>query len=240
MGVRLEVEGLWASYGSGPVLREVGLAVDAGEVVALLGPNGAGRTSALRVVSGLLRPSAGRVRLEGTDLSRLPAHERVAGGLAHVPEGRRIFGRLSVRDNLTMGAYAVRGGRRGLPARELDEVLSRLPLLADRLEQRAGTLSGGEQQQLALARALMSRPSVLLLDEPTTGLAPQAVQAVLELVGELARDGLAVLLVEQDVGLALTHAERGYVLAAGRVVAQGTAAELHAAPALQQAYLGGS
>lgn len=229
----LDVVDVTAAHGAVPALHGVSLGADAGEVVALLGVNGSGRTTLLRVLSGLLRPTSGQVLLDGRPLHRLPAHEVVGAGLAHVPEGRRIFARLSVEDNLRMGAYSTRWDG------PLDEVLARLPGLAERRRQPAGTLSGGEQQLLALGRALMSRPRVLVLDEPTTGLAPQAVEAVLDLVRGLAAEGTAVLLVEQDLGLALETASRGVVLETGRVVAQGTSTELAADPAVAAAYLGG-
>ena len=235
-GVRLQVRDVSASHGAVPALHGVSLDVDAGEVVALLGANGSGRTTLLRTVCGLLRPTAGEVLLDGQPLHRRPPHEVVGAGLALVPEGRRVFARLSVEENLRMGAYATASG--GDLDRALDAVLARLPVLGERRRQGAGTLSGGEQQLLALGRALVSGPRVLLLDEPTTGLAPQAVTAVLDLVGELAAEGTAVLLVEQDLGLALERAARGYVLETGRVVAQGTADELRADPAVEAAYLG--
>ena len=233
--MRLAVAGLRVRYGQQEVVRGVDLDVGPGEVVALLGANGAGKTTTLRAVSGLLRPSAGEIRLGETRLDRLPAHEVVAAGVAHVPEGRRVFARLSVEDNLEMGAYTDRRGARTAK----DRVLALLPALAERRSQAAGTLSGGEQQLLALGRALMSSPRVLLLDEPSTGLAPQAIEAVLDVVRDLARDGTAVLLVEQDVEVALGLAGRGYVLETGQVVAAGPAAQLRSDPALGEAYLGG-
>ena len=232
----LQVRGLTAGYGGAPALHGVDLMVSRGQVVSLLGANGAGRTTLLRAVSGLLRPSAGEVLLAGRPLHRLTAPKVVGAGVAHVPEGRRVFARLSVQDNLLMGAYAT-------PAAEvrqrLDDVLALLPVLAERSQQAAGTLSGGEQQLLALGRALMSRPQVLLLDEPTTGLAPQAVEQVLALVADLAGAGTAVLLVEQDLGLALTASSYGYVLETGRVVAHGPSAQLATDPSVVGAYLGG-
>lgn len=234
-GPLLQVRGLVAGHGGAPALHGVDLAVEAGHVVALLGTNGAGRTTLLRAVSGLLRPMAGEILLSGRALHRLSAAEVVRAGVAHVPEGRRVFGRLSVHDNLLMGAYAT-------PAATvpdvLAEVLALLPVLAQRSRQAAGTLSGGEQQLLSLGRALMSRPRLLLLDEPTTGLAPQAVEQVLALVAGLAQAGTAVLLVEQDLGLALAAASHGVVLATGRVMAHGTAEQLAADPAVARAYLG--
>ncbi len=232
----LQVRGLTAGYGGAPALHAVDLKVDRGQVVALLGANGAGRTTLLRAVSGLLRPSAGEVLLAGRPLQRLSAAQVVGAGVAHVPEGRRVFARLSVQDNLLMGAYTTSAGA---VATRLSEVLALLPVLAERSRQAAGTLSGGEQQLLALGRALMSRPQVLLLDEPTTGLAPQAVEQVLALVAALAGAGTAVLLVEQDLGLALAAASHGYVLETGRVVAHGPSAQLAADPSVAGAYLGG-
>ncbi len=233
--MRLQVEGLRVRYGAQEAVSGVELEVASGEVVALLGANGAGKTTTLRAVSGLLRPSAGEVRLDDLRLDRLAAHEVVAAGVAHVPEGRRVFGRMSVQDNLEVGAYT----RSRELRTALDRVLALLPVLAARREQLAGTLSGGEQQLLALGRALMSAPRVLLLDEPSTGLAPQAVEAVLEVVAGLARDGVAVLLVEQDAEVALGLAARAYVLETGRVVAAGPASQLRDDPAVREAYLGG-
>jgi branched-chain amino acid transport system ATP-binding protein len=233
--MRLEVEGLHVAYGTHDAVSGIDLHVGPGELVALLGANGAGKSSTLRAVSGLVRPRAGQVRLDGRRIDRFPAHEVVRSGVSHVPEGRRVFASLSVQDNLEVGGYT---DRRQLP-RALEQVYELLPVLAQRRSQAAGTLSGGEQQLLALGRALMSSPQVLLLDEPSTGLAPQAVQAVLGVVAGLAAQGTAVLLVEQDVGIALDLAARGYVLETGRVVASGSAAALRDDPALQEAYLGG-
>lgn len=233
--MRLEVDRLRVRHGAQEAVSGVDLTVGSGEVVGLLGANGAGKTTTLRAISGLLRPSGGEVRLDGRRLDGLAPHEVVARGVAHVPEGRRVFARMSVQDNLEMGAYTDRRGA----AASLERVLQLLPLLADRRAQLAGTLSGGEQQLLALGRALMSSPGVLLLDEPSTGLAPQAVEAVLEVVIGLAAGGTAVLLVEQDAELALGLADRAYVLETGRVVASGPARALRDDPAVRQAYLGG-
>jgi branched-chain amino acid transport system ATP-binding protein len=232
--VLLQVEGLSVRYGAVPVLHEVGLEVAEGEAVALLGANGAGKTTTLRAVSGLVRPSAGSVRLDGRLLSGRPPHEAVAAGVGHVPEGRRVFARMTVAENLAMGAYA-----RGRPdPADLARVHALFPVLAERAGQDAGTLSGGEQQMLALGRALMGRPRLLLLDEPSLGLAPQVVETVLAAVGSLVADGTAVLLVEQDVGLALGLAGRAHVLATGRVVLSGRAADLRDDPRVAAAYLG--
>ena len=231
----LEVTGLEVRYGSSVAVSGLHLLVPEGTVVALLGANGAGKTTTLRTVSGLLRPAAGSVRVDGRRLDGRPPHEVVAAGVAHVPEGRRVFARMSVLDNLLVGAWT---DRRGADA-ALTRVLERLPVLAERRDQLAGTLSGGEQQLLALGRALMSSPRVLLLDEPSTGLAPQAVERVTSLVRELAADGTAVLLVEQDVEVALATASSAVVLETGRVVASGTSQELRSDPAVLAAYLGG-
>lgn len=233
--VLLEVDDLCVRYGSVEVLRGISLTVDAGEVVALLGANGAGKTTTLRAVSGLVRPTAGVVRLDGRLLAGQSPHHIVAAGVAHVLEGRRVFARMSVRENLAMGAY--RRGR--VQAAEVERVHALFPVLAERADQAAGTLSGGEQQMLAVGRALMGRPRVLLLDEPSLGLAPQVVQTVFEVVAGLSDDGTAVLLVEQDVGLALSVAGRAYVLATGRVVLSGDAADLRGDSRVETAYLGG-
>ena len=227
----LRVEGLSVSYSGVPALVEVDLAVDAGEVVALVGANGAGKTTLLRTVSGLLRPRRGRVLLDGQRLSGLPAARVVARGVAHVPQGRRVFARLTVRENLEVGAHLTRGSA-------LDRVHALFPVLAERAGQQAGTLSGGEQQQLAFGRALMAEPRVLLLDEPTTGLAPRVAAALLEAVQQVRADGTAVLLVEQAEP-ALRAADRGYVLETGRVVLQGPAAQLLADDGVRRAHLGG-
>ncbi len=232
---RLAVRALRAGYSGVEAVSGIDLEVGSGEVVALLGANGAGKTATLRAVSGLLRPTAGSVVLDGRRLDRLPAHEVVAAGVAHVPEGRRVFARMTVRENLELGAYTDRAGA----GTAMSRVLDLLPLLADRQDQPAGTLSGGEQQLLALGRALMSSPTVLLLDEPSTGLAPQAVAAVLEVVAGVAEAGTGVLLVEQDVEAALALASWAYVLETGRVATQGTPVQVRADPALSEAYLGG-
>jgi branched-chain amino acid transport system ATP-binding protein len=233
--VRLQVRDLRVRHGRTDAVSGIDLGVGSAEVVALLGANGAGKTSTLRALSGLLRPAGGEVHLDDRRLDRLPPHEIVAAGLAHVPEGRRVFSRMSVQDNLELGAYTARAGA----STSLQRVLELLPVLGERRAQLAGTLSGGEQQLLALGRALMSSPRVLLLDEPSTGLAPQAVEAVLAVLAELAAGGTSVLLVEQDVEVALGLASYAYVLETGRVVAQGPSDRLAADPAVAAAYLGG-
>ena len=232
--VLLEIDDLRVRYGVADVLSGISLTVGAGEVVALLGANGAGKTTSLRAVSGLVRPAAGAVRLDGMPLSGRAPHDVVAAGVGHVPEGRRVFARMTVRENLVMGAY----GRGGPRSEDLDRVCTLFPVLAERIDQPAGTLSGGEQQMLAIGRALMGRPRVLLLDEPSLGLAPQVVETVYAVLAGLHAEGTAVLLVEQDVELALSVAARAYVLAAGRVVLSGDAADLRDDPRMEAAYLG--
>jgi branched-chain amino acid transport system ATP-binding protein len=231
----LEVRELRAGYGPVEILRGVDLDVEKGEVVALLGANGAGKTTLNRTLSGLLRPRAGSIRFAGEPIGGLAAEAVLARGLVHVPEGRRIFTNLTVRENLLLGAY-----RRGRARRRanLERVLGLFPRLAERLGQPAGTLSGGEQQMLAIGRGLMAEPSLLVLDEPSLGLAPMIVRQVLELAADLARQGLAILLVEQNVVQALAVARRAYVLEQGRIVAAGPASALLADDRLHRAYLG--
>jgi branched-chain amino acid transport system ATP-binding protein len=231
----LAVRELAAGYGPVEVLRGVDLEVGEGEIVALLGPNGAGKTTLNRVVSGLLRPRAGEVRFDGAELSRLPPQAIVEAGLVHVPEGRRVFPDLSVHENLLLGAYRRGRSRR---AANLERVYGLFPRLAERRRQAAGTLSGGEQQMLAIGRALMAEPRLLILDEPSLGLAPLVVEQVLELLVELNRAGLAVLLVEQNVVQSLAVARRAYVLEQGRIVAAGPSDTLLADERLRRAYLG--
>lgn len=231
----LAVRELAAGYGPVEVLRGVDLEVGAGEIVALLGPNGAGKTTLNRVVSGLLPPRAGEVRFDGAAVSRLPPQTIVEAGLVHVPEGRRVFPDLSVHENLLLGGYRRARARR---AENLERVYGLFPRLAERRRQAAGTLSGGEQQMLAIGRALMAEPRLLILDEPSLGLAPLVVEQVLQLLVELNRAGLAVLLVEQNVVQSLAVAHRAYVLEQGRIVAAGPSATLLADERLRRAYLG--
>ena len=232
----LVVKGLTAGYGGVPALHGVSLEVRAGEIVALLGANGAGKSTLLRAVSGLLRPSRGSVEFQGSPIERRPAHEIVRKGMAHVPEGRRLFGRLSVRDNLLLGAY----GQRDEKSRDggLAEVHALFPVLAERGAQTASTLSGGEQQMLAIGRALMSRPSMLLLDEPSIGIAPKLVLRIFEALLEINRRGVTILVVEQNVRAALAHAHRAYVLQTGRMVAEGVPADLLQGDLVRKAFLG--
>ncbi|MCK9895674.1 ABC transporter ATP-binding protein [Frankia sp. AgB32] len=222
------------AYGAVIALRGISLEVGEGEIVTLLGANGAGKTTTLRTVSGLLRPRSGEILLDGRPLSEIPAHDLVARGVSHVPEGRRVFPSMSVRENLLMGAYRDRRHTR----EDLERVYGLFPRLQERIGQAGGTLSGGEQQMLAIGRALMSRPRLVLLDEPSMGLAPMVVQTIFEVIAEINRDGVAVLLVEQNAASALRIAGRGYVLENGRVVLADSAAGLLADDRVRQAYLG--
>jgi branched-chain amino acid transport system ATP-binding protein len=232
----LQVQGLCAGYGPIDVLHEVGLEVRAGEIVSLIGANGAGKSSTLRCISRILRARAGSLRFEGRDLGALPAHEVVACGLAHVPEGRRIFPRLTVRENLEMGAYR-RADRDGI-AKDLQHVHALFPILRDRERQQGGTLSGGEQQMLAIGRALMSRPRMLMMDEPSMGIAPILVARIFEAVKQLRAEGMTILLVEQNARAALRLSDRAYVMETGRITLAGTGGELLQDRRVQEAYLG--
>ena len=231
----LEIDDLHVFYGEIPALKGVALEVRPGEIVTLLGNNGAGKTTTLKSISGLLPPRRGRIALEGQPLSGVPPHEIVLRGIAHVPEGRRIFNRLTVRENLMMGAYL--RNDQGISA-DLDRVFALFPVLKERVGQVAGTLSGGEQQMLAIGRALMARPRLLLLDEPSMGLAPVLVERIFETVADINRQGTTILLVEQNAAMALTIAHRGYVLETGTIALGGTAAELAQNPDVRRAYLG--
>jgi branched-chain amino acid transport system ATP-binding protein len=230
----LRIEGLRVSYGPVVALRDVSLTVYPGEVVAVLGANGAGKTTLLRTISGLLRPSAGAIWFAGRELTRVPPHAIAAAGLAHVPEGRGILGRMTVLENLRMGAYTRRDGE---IARDLAELCERFPILHERRHQPAALLSGGQQQMLAIARAWMARPRLILLDEPSLGLAPRLVAEVFQLIAAI-RERAAVLLVEQNTRAALRLADRGYVLELGRVVLDGPARALLTDEGLVRAYLG--
>ncbi|MBI3431750.1 MAG: ABC transporter ATP-binding protein [Hydrogenophilales bacterium] len=236
MSVLLAVHQLSVAYGGIQAVRELSLEVAPGEMVCLIGANGAGKTTTLKALSGLLAPHGGSVHFDGQSITRLPAHEIARRGLALVPEGRGVFPRMSVAENLMMGAY-VRNDR-AVIARDLDQVYALLPRLTERRAQMAGLLSGGEQQMLALGRAMMARPRLLLLDEPSMGLAPLMVQAVFDIIRRIAADGVAVLLIEQNAHLALKTCARGYVLENGVVTLSGPASDLAANPAVRQAYLG--
>ncbi|MDR7421230.1 MAG: ABC transporter ATP-binding protein [Armatimonadota bacterium] len=232
----LELRDLQVAYGDQRVVWGVSLEVRDGEVVAVIGPNGAGKTTTLLATAGLLRPLAGQVTFLGARIDGLPPHTIVDRGLALVPEGRRLFGAMTVRENLLLGGYPARARRDR--AATLAEVMDLFPVLAARAHQRAGTLSGGEQQMLAIGRALMARPRLLLLDEPSLGLAPRLVRRVFELVREIAARGVTVVVVEQNAFQALEHADRAYVLSGGRVAASGPARELLARDEIRRTYVG--
>jgi len=232
----LEVTGLEVRYGGIHALRGVSFSVAEGEVVTLIGANGAGKTTTLRAISGLIRPSAGRVTFAGKDITGHPPHQIVAMGLAHAPEGRGIFANLTVDENLEIGGY-LRRDAAGL-ARDRAHALDLFPRLRERLTQNAGTLSGGEQQMLAIARALIARPKLLLLDEPSLGLAPTIVQLIFKIVRTIAADGTTILLVEQNAHMALKVASTGHVLEVGTLVHSGPAKQLAADDAIRKAYLG--
>ena len=231
----LELDDVAVAYGQRRALEGVSLSVAAGEIVTLLGANGAGKSTTLRAVSGLVRPARGRIRYEGRDITRSPADAIVAAGVSHVPEGREIFPEFTVRENLLVGGHTV--ARASLGER-LEAVFRVFPVLRDRQPQIAGTLSGGEQQMLAIGRALMTRPRLLLLDEPSLGLAPMLAREIFRVIRRINADGVAVLLVEQNARRALALASRGYVLETGRLVTSGTSAELSADPRVRTAYLG--
>ena len=230
----LELQDVRVKYGAVEALKGITLDVAEGEIVTLLGANGAGKTTTLRTISGLLRPSAGRIVFDGRPVDTLPAHEIVAIGIGHVPEGRRVFPRMSVLENLEMGAYQHKGGSKDV----LSRVFSLFPVLEERKGQDGGTLSGGEQQMLAIGRALMSRPRVLLLDEPSMGLAPLFVAKIFEIISEINADGTTVLLVEQNAAQALKLAARGYVLETGSIVMSDNADTLLSDDRVRAAYLG--
>ena len=227
---------LSAGYGSFRALFDVSLEVKAGETVAVIGPNGAGKTTLLRAISRLIEPTAGDMIMEGKALNAVPAHELVARGVAHVPENRRLFPRLTVEENLRMGAFLP--SARGAFVQRLDSVYQLFPRMRERRRQPAGTLSGGEQQMCAIGRALMSGPRLLLLDEPSAGLAPVMVQSIFEVVRKMSSEGYTVLIVEQNIRQVLGIAQRGYLLETGRIRASGTSAELLATDEVKQAYLG--
>jgi branched-chain amino acid transport system ATP-binding protein len=232
----LEVRDLRVSYGHVEAVRGVSLAVEEGRIVTLIGPNGAGKTSLLSALAGLVRPAAGTVRLGGRDVTAAPAHEAVAAGLSLVPEGRAILGRMTVEENLRLAGELRRGGAEVGAA--IEEQCRRFPILGERRRALAGTLSGGEQQMLAFARALVARPRVLLLDEPSMGLSPLLVRRVFELVEAIHREGTTILLVEQNAKLALAVSDRAYVLERGQIALEGPSAELARDPRVQAAYLG--
>jgi len=232
----LEVNEIHVHYGGIEALKGVSLSVDQGEVVTLIGSNGAGKSTTLRAITGLTPASSGSVVIDGEDVTRVPAHEIVDRGIALSPEGRHCFARMTVRENLDLGAYRRR--KDSSVADDLEHVYELFPRLKEREKQKAGTMSGGEQQMLAMGRALMAKPKVLLLDEPSMGIAPLLVQRIYETIAEINRGGMAILLVEQNANYALDVSRRGYVLETGRVVLAGDSAKLRTDPDVQRAYLG--
>jgi branched-chain amino acid transport system ATP-binding protein len=231
----LDVQEIQVYYGKIHALKGISLQVGKGEIVALLGNNGAGKTTTLKTISALLRPRSGQVLLEGERIHELSPHEIVARGVAHAPEGRKIFNRLTVIENLEMGAYLRSDGTVG---EDIERVFALFPRLKERRAQVAGTLSGGEQQMLAIGRALMARPRILLLDEPSMGLAPILVEQIFATIGDINHQGTTILLVEQNAAMALSIAHRGYVLETGTIALHGSAVELQEHPDIRRAYLG--
>jgi branched-chain amino acid transport system ATP-binding protein len=236
MSALLEVSGLSAGYDGMPALRDVSLEARSGEIVALVGANGAGKTSILRAISGLIRPSGGAIRFDGEDLARVAAPAIVRRGIAHVPEGRRVFASATVRDNLLLGAWVRRDAAERTT--RLEAAFSAFPILRERLAQRASTLSGGEQQMLAIARGTMSGPRLMMFDEPSLGIAPKLIPVIYDGIRRIAQSGVTVILVEQNVREALALADRGYVLQSGRMVLDGPARDLAGNALVQEAFLG--
>ncbi len=230
----LEVKDLHVSYGAINAIKGIDLYVNRGEVVTILGANGAGKTTTLRTISGLLKPISGEIVFDGNAITQLPAHEIVSLGMSHSPEGRRVFGTLSVEENLMMGAYTLKK----YDTKTLEWIYEILPRLKERQKQLAGTLSGGEQQMLAIGRAIMSKPKLLILDEPSLGLAPVLVKVIFKAIKQIASSGVTVLLVEQNAKAALKLADRGYVLELGKITHTGSSEELLSSEVIQEAYLG--
>ena len=233
----LNINNLHVYYGQIHALKGISLEVKSGEIVTLIGGNGAGKTTTLRTISGLLTPKEGEIVYQGKSTENLKAHELVASGLIHVPEGRHVFPQMSVQENLDLGAYTRKDAQN--IAEDLEQVFELFPRLKERRSQAAGTLSGGEQQMLAMARALMGRPKLLLLDEPSMGLAPLLVREIFNIITEINKTGVTILLVEQNANMALSVAQRGYVIETGKVVLEGDSASLAANEAVRKAYLGG-
>jgi branched-chain amino acid transport system ATP-binding protein len=231
----LALNGLRSGYGKIAVLHDVSLSIERGQIVTLIGANGAGKTTLLKTISGLIRPTAGTIEFEGKNIARQPAHKIVALGLSQVPEGRAILKRMTVMDNLRMGAFTRHDSE---ITADIGKVFERFPVLAERREQMAATLSGGEQQMLAIGRALIARPSLLLLDEPSLGLAPKFITRIFQTLRELRQEGKTILLVEQNARQALQIADRGYVMERGRIVLTGNGGELLSNPEVQRTYLG--
>lgn len=237
MAAMLEIKDLHVYYGAIHAIKGISLTVNEGEIVTLIGANGAGKSTTLRTISGLLAPRGGSVSFLGKDISGAPAQDIVRAGISQVPEGRRIFANMTVMENLELGAY-IRSDKEGI-ARDYEIVFGRFPRLRERREQAAGTLSGGEQQMLAMGRALMSRPKLLLLDEPSMGLAPLLIREIFHIIVDINKAGTTVLLVEQNANMALSIASRAYVLETGRITLSGDAGELAQSEAVRRAYLGG-
>jgi branched-chain amino acid transport system ATP-binding protein len=234
----LEIDNIVARYGRITALDGVSLHVEEGEIVTLIGANGAGKTTTLRSISGLLRPASGSIRFRGKEITRVSPDEIVRLGIGHSPEGRRVFPRMTVRENLDLGAFT-RNSKKEI-ADDLERVLGIFPRLKERIDQKAGTMSGGEQQMLAIGRALMSRPAVMLLDEPSLGLSPLLVQTIFAVIKDISARGTTILLIEQNARQALQAASRGYVLEVGKIAQEDTSANLMASSAVQAAYLGGA
>ncbi len=230
----LEIKGLHVNYGAVEAIKGIDLHINRGEVVTILGANGAGKTTTLQTISGLLKASSGSIRFDNNDITQTPAHEIVSLGMSHAPEGRRVFGTLSVEENLMMGAYSLKK----YDAQTLDWIYEILPRLYERKQQLSGTLSGGEQQMLAIGRAIMSKPKLLILDEPSLGLAPVLVKVIFKAIKEISKSGVTVLLVEQNAKAALKLANRGYVLELGKITHSGSSEELLTSEVIQEAYLG--
>ena len=233
----LKVEDINVYYGAIHAIKGISLEVNDGEIVALIGSNGAGKSTTLRTISGLMKPKTGRIMYDGEDITGVPAHKIVGKGLCQVPEGRHVFANLTVLENLELGAY-LRTDKEGI-AKDMEMVFEKFPRLLERKNQLSGTLSGGEQQMLAMARALMSRPKLLLLDEPSMGLAPLLIKEIFNIIKEINAGGTTVLLVEQNANMALSIADKAYVLETGRITLSGTAAELASSEEVRKAYLGG-
>jgi branched-chain amino acid transport system ATP-binding protein len=232
----LEVEGISVHYGRIRAIRDMSFTVNEGEVVSLIGANGAGKTTTMKTISGILNPSAGRITFAGEDITRMKAHIRVVRGISQAPEGRGIFPGMTVMENLDMGTFG-RKDRSGVP-QDLERVFDLFPRLKERIKQYGGTMSGGEQQMLAIGRALMSGPKLLLLDEPSMGLAPQFIRQIFKIIREINNQGTTVLMVEQNANQALAGAHRAFVLETGEITHSGTGKELLANPAIKEAYLG--
>ena len=233
----LRVEDINVYYGAIHAIKGISLEVNDGEIVALIGSNGAGKSTTLRTISGLMKPKTGRIMYDGEDITGVPAHKIVGKGLCQVPEGRHVFANLTVLENLELGAY-LRTDKEGI-AKDMEMVFEKFPRLLERKDQLSGTLSGGEQQMLAMARALMSRPKLLLLDVPSMGLAPLLIKEIFNIIKEINAGGTTVLLVEQNANMALSIADKAYVLETGRITLSGTAAELASSEEVRKAYLGG-